>query len=91
MNGYIIPSWYRDSDGDFTISNSKWNNKAWFRLRVTSTNELHFNLISSRTHPLTKEIYGVYHGRMTATLLAYFDNLITYTLSTSMPTGEDCI
>lgn len=73
-----IRTWDLDSDGDFTHASTQWGNKAWFRLKVeTDKNQLQFGIISSKRHPMTKELYGVYHGRFAAMLLTHFDSEIS--------------
>lgn len=71
-----IPTWIIDSDGDFSVANPKWRNKAWFHIHVDEKS-IGFGIISSRTHRLTKELYAVYHGRLATCLLAYFDEQIS--------------
>ncbi|MCC8068394.1 MAG: hypothetical protein LIO71_01310 [Ruminococcus sp.] len=72
----VINTWIVDDEGDYTIAKERWRMKAWFRLRQVSEHEAIFGIVSSKKYPLTKEIYGVYHGRLAATLLSHFDNLI---------------
>lgn len=72
-----IPTWSIDDDGDITIANIKWTNKAWFQIKIEYENNiLAFGIISSKIYRMTNELYGVYHGRLAATLLAYFDSLL---------------
>ena len=73
----IIRTWEIDDDKDYTISSSKWNNKAWFRPHVTNAGALVFGIISSKSHTMTKELYGVYHGRLATTILAHFDDAVS--------------
>ena len=73
-----IPTWTIDDEGDITISNAKWHQKAWFSIECPQgENMIVFGLIQSKYYRMTKELYGVYHGRLIATLLAYYDTLIT--------------
>lgn len=72
-----ISTWIMDIDGDLTIRNPAWTSKAWFTLsNEPTTNQLRFGIITSTKFPMTKELYGVYHGRLAATLLANFDDCI---------------
>lgn len=79
-----IRTWIVDSEGDFTHASSQWGNKAWFRLKIDE-NKLYFGIIASKRHPMTKELYGVYHGRFAAMLLAHFDTEIASIELTSDP------
>ena len=36
-----------------------------------------FGIVESRKYPLMKDLYGIMHGRLVATLLTHFDGLIT--------------
>lgn len=91
MDGVTIPTWIVDSDGDFTMTHGAWTMHAWFRINLNNPTQLVLNIVSSRNHRMTRELYGVYHGRMTATLLAYFDHMIDTVTSTAMPTTDDII
>lgn len=82
-----IRTWDLDSDGDFTHASTQWGNKAWFRLK-THKNKLQFGIISSKRHPMTKELYGVYHGRFAAMLLTHFDTEIRTLVLTPNPEPE---
>lgn len=73
-----ITTWIVDSEEDITIRNPAWNSKAWFKILVDNEQRrVNFGIITSSLFPMTKELYGVYHGRLAATLLANFDDLIT--------------
>lgn len=73
----IITTWIVDSEEDITIRNPAWNSKAWFKIFVDNDRRrVNFGIITSSIFPMTKELYGVYHGRLAATLLANFDELI---------------
>ncbi len=71
----LIPTWHMDMDGDITLTHTHWRDKAWFRINVDGDNpcNLYFGIIGSRRFPLTNELYGVFHGRLVSTLLAYFN------------------
>lgn len=73
----LIPTWHMDMDGDITLTNTHWSNKAWFRINDGKDNPciMYFGLIGSRRIPLTNELYGVFHGRLVSSLLAYFNQL----------------
>ena len=73
VNNNQIQTWQVDSDGDYTISREQWRFQAWMRPMVDGNNKLIFRFISSTKHPITRALYGVFHGRLAATLLAHFD------------------
>lgn len=67
-----IITWTVDNIGDYTISRDQWRYLAWMRAYIDG-NRLIFGIIQSRKFPMTRELYGVYHGRFVATLLSSFD------------------
>lgn len=71
-----ILTWTIDEDNDLTIRNPEWRNKAWFKCFI-SRDRLIFGIMPSRKYRMTRELYGVYHGRLAATILAHFDDIIT--------------
>ena len=71
-----VDTWSYDSDGDFTHTPSQWAKKAWLRPRVQSSG-LILNILNPKGVSLSKEIYGVYHGRFIEMLLAHFDDKFT--------------
>lgn len=68
-----ILTWVVDADGDFTIPKEQWYLHAWMRPAIINDNHLAFRFISSTRYPVTRGLYGIYHGRLAATLLAHFD------------------
>ena len=73
INSQIIRTWEYDRDGDFTAAPAQWKYKAWMRPLYPDDGNLVFGIISSKNFRMTKELYGVYHGRFVATLLSHFD------------------
>lgn len=72
-----IQTWQVDEDGDFTISRMQWFQHAWLRPKVNEVDKfLAFGIVQSTVYPLTRQLYGVYHGRFVATLLSHFDNMM---------------
>jgi hypothetical protein len=67
-----VDTWGYDSDGDFTHTPPQWAKKAWLRPTVQS-GALVFNILNPRGMDMTKEVYGVYHGRFIEMLLVHFD------------------
>lgn len=82
INNKLIKTWSVDGENDITITNPRWKFKAWFSIHE-ELNKVIFGLVPSSRYIMTKEIYGVYHGRLSATLLANFDDLIEDIMLTS--------
>lgn len=72
-----IATWIVDSDGDFTIKRELWRNHAWMRFYRIDDETMAFGIVESKKYPLVKDLYGIMHGRLVATLLTHFDSLIT--------------
>lgn len=74
MSAHIIKTWECDSDGDFTINRVQWHNRAWMHPYILDSRDgIAFGIIGSKSTRMSKELYGVYHGRFAATLLCYCD------------------
>ena len=71
-----IITWGVDKDGDYTIDRDQWRFKAWFR-PTEGQGQLVFGIVQSRKYVMTNELYGVYHGRLVSTILAYFSDMIS--------------
>lgn len=73
-----IKTWSYDDEGDLTTISPQWRYKAWLHPQMPEDGEtLAFGIIASRKFSMTKEIFGVYHGRFIATLLSHFDTMMT--------------
>lgn len=72
-----IVTWIVDNDGDFTVERELWRNHAWMRYYKVDDGSIAFGIVESRKYPLVKDLYGIMHGRLVATLLTHFDGLIT--------------
>ena len=68
-----VETWSYDSDGDFTHAPTQWANKAWLRPKIQS-GALVLNILNPQGVSLSKEVYGVYHGRFIEMLLVHFDD-----------------
>lgn len=71
-----ILTWSVDQEGDYTIARDQWRYHAWFRHKVLEPNTLTFGIVQSRKYKMTRDLYGIYHGRFLATLLSHFDHLM---------------
>ncbi len=85
-----VETWTYDSDGDFTHTPFQWNKKAWLRPSVQSGG-LVFNILGQKGVALSKEIYGVYHGRFTEMLLVHFDDKFSDASASARATTADLI
>ena len=77
-----IKTWTYDDEGDFTTVSPQWRYHAWLHPILPDPKNgypndvLIFGIVGSRRFSMTKEIYGVFHGRFIATLLSHFDTEI---------------
>lgn len=72
-----ILTWMVDDDGDYTITRDQWQYHAWMKPYIKQEDGiLCFGIVQSRKFEMTKDLYGIYHGRFVATLLSHFDTLM---------------
>jgi hypothetical protein len=83
-----IETWSYDEDGDFTHTAPQWNSRAWLRPRIL-LDRLVFNIVPPQTKTISREVYGIYHGRFIEMLLTHFDGKFTKVYATAMPTRND--
>jgi len=83
-----VETWEYDSDGDFTHTPKQWYKQAYLRPKVVP-GELQFGILGIKGTKLSKEIYGVYHGRFIEMLLAHFDTKFTIASATAQKTALD--
>jgi hypothetical protein len=83
-----IETWEQDRDGDFTHSPSQWKHKAWFH-PITEEDRLIFQIIGQQGMRMSRETYGVYHGRFIEMLLSHFDTKFRRVSATAMPSNGD--
>jgi hypothetical protein len=67
--------WICDQDGDLTLSDPQWNNKAWFRPHVKET-KLVFGIIPAMEPKMSPALFAFYHGRMLETLMGRYQHLV---------------
>jgi hypothetical protein len=77
-----VETWSIDSDGDLTHTPAQWHGKAWMRPRL-SDDRITFNILGNTRIPMTRTVYGVYHGRLVEMLLSYFEDDITQVSATA--------
>jgi hypothetical protein len=85
-----IQTWTLDTDGDFTHATQQWANKAWFR-PVTKTDRVVFNILGPTTKRMSRQIYGIYHGRFVEMLLNHFDEKFSIVAATALPDDGDWV
>jgi len=85
-----IQTWTYDKDGDFTHSAQQWNRQAWLRPSI-APGALILNILGPEGEPISKEIYGIYHGRFIEMLLVHFDEQFSNADATAMPTYADAL
>jgi hypothetical protein len=90
INGRQVETWTYDSDGDFTHTPVQWAYKAWLRPAL-QPNALVLNILNPRGVNLSKEVYGVYHGRFIEMLLVHFDDRFNDAHATASVAVGDCV
>ena len=85
ISSFEIDTWDVDKDGDYTIDRDQWRYRAWLRSYVND-GQLVFGIVQSRKFLMTNELYGVYHGRFVATIMAHFSDVVQEIRVTSNPT-----
>jgi hypothetical protein len=85
-----IQTWTLDKDGDFSHSPMQWMNKGWFR-PVIGQGVLLFNILGPTQAVMSKETYGVYHGRFIEMLLTHFDTDCSSATATALPVSGDIL
>ena len=83
-----VTTWTYDVDGDFTHTPDQWRNKAWLRPR-TSDGRLVLNTLPPASRPISRQVYGVYHGRFVESMLVHCDDGFSQGYATALPTGAD--
>jgi hypothetical protein len=90
INERRIQTWAYDSDGDFTHSAQQWNRAAWMRPSF-GTGGLVFTIVAPQGKQISKEVYGIYHGRLIETLLVHFDNQFSTANASALPVMADAV
>jgi hypothetical protein len=85
-----IETWSVDADGDFTHTPEQWKNRAWFR-PVVSEDKLVFNILGPKSKPISRTLYGIYHGRLIEMFLTHFDQKFSRATATALPVSGDRI
>jgi hypothetical protein len=87
-----ITTWEATSQGSFThtASSGQWKNKAWFRPTIDDKGIV-FNIIRPKGGKVSKEVYAVYHGRLSEMLLAHFDAELSIIRLTALATEGDIV
>lgn len=85
-----VVTWSYDKDGDFTHTPAQWVNLGWMRPKI-GLGSLTFNFLGNSKIATSKEVYAVYHGRLSESLLAHFDTDFTKVTATALASGTDSI
>jgi hypothetical protein len=88
-SGSVI-TWSVDADGDYTHTPAQWARKAWMRPSVEA-GRITFKILTPKEATMSKEVYGVYHGRFTEMLLTHFDLKFTNATATALPAHGDIL
>lgn len=84
-----IATWAYDADGDFTHTPDQFREEAWMRPHVPAQGPLTFGIVGKTGVPMTKALYGIYHGRFSEMLLTHFDDTITNVVATAQRKSID--
>ena len=85
-----VETWKYDSQGDFTHTPQQWTLKCWLRPHVEA-GALVFTTIPPKNTALSREIYGIYHGRFIEMLLAHFDQQFSQVGATALAAVGDLV
>ncbi|WP_421525670.1 hypothetical protein [Pseudomonas yamanorum] len=83
-----ITTWALDSDGDITHKAVQWHKKAWMRPSLKE-DRLSFTTVNPKGKEISPDVYGFYHGHLTATFLTHFGQKLSAAQSSGRPTAED--
>jgi hypothetical protein len=80
-----VAAWLYDQDGDFTHLPDQWLVNAWFTPWVLSDQKaLVFGFLGNVNKPTTRDIFGVYHGRLIEMLTIHFDDDFDHVIASSL-------
>jgi hypothetical protein len=85
-----VTTWSYDDAGDFTHVPDQWKHKAWLRPRA-GEGRLLFVILPPKGKVVTKEVYGVYHGRFIEMLLAHFDKDFSQAVASALAGSGDVV
>lgn len=88
INKGKIDTWSYDSDGDFTHCVKQWINQAWFSPKVEKE-QIVFGILGNKETTMTKQLYGLYHGRFIEMMLTHFDKKMKSIWPTVMKSEYD--
>ena len=85
-----IRTWQYDEDGDFTHAREQWRFEAWLRPAIHGK-ELRFTIFPPSDEEVSVETYAIYHGRFVEMILAHFDRLFVFAVSSALPQYGDVV
>ncbi len=83
-----IDTWSCDKEGDLTHTPPQWKNLAWLRPK-TQSDRLALYILKTQSQAITKEVYGVYHGRFIEAMIRHCGNFFSEGTGTAMQEGDD--
>ena len=90
IDSKTVKTWRYDNDGDFSHTESQFQDKAWFRPKVEA-GKLSFYIIKAKTQNITPFVYAYYHGHIIETFLYHFDKSFSLSTATAMPVPGDIV
>jgi hypothetical protein len=76
INANRIRTWSRRDTGHYTHAHTDWDGQA-FLLPVIYADQVRFKIVRETNTPLTRNLYGIYHGRFIEMLVRHFPLRIT--------------
>jgi hypothetical protein len=80
---HATDEWVCDGEGDLTLSDPQWNNKAWFRPYVKE-GKLVFGIIPAIEPKMNTPLFAYYHGRLLETLMGRYPHMACETQTSSV-------
>jgi hypothetical protein len=60
-----------------------------YYLPISTESETALYILKTQSRPITKEVYGVYHGRFIEAMIRHCGNFFSEGIATAMPEGDD--
>ena len=73
-----IRTWEETEKDLFTHTPKQWNREAWFTPKILRDG-IAFGILKRKDRDLTREIYGIYHGRFTEELIIHLSRYFDHT------------
>jgi hypothetical protein len=85
-----VETWSYDADGDFTHTPPQWKKLAWLRPKVQE-GKLALFILKPSNGTLTREVYAVYHGRFSESMITHCHSLFIESSATADAVSGDIV